>query len=477
MALRQLMIGQRMAALRQEREALVAAMEELRTRRTAWEEREARAVAAFGELNENSTDEERAAFETESNEIETERQALEADETANTTRTGEIENELRDLETELEELNKRGKPQQKKPVSPVNHTERGVHTMNQRTEYRARVAEICQADEVRTFLRNFREIKSRGVTNADYTIPTVMLPMIQDATERASKLMKYVNHQRVAGEGTQNILAGVPEAVWTETIGKLNEIELGFNQIRVGGSKLGAFIAVPNAYLEDSDENLAMIIIEYLGRGNGYGIDKAIVYGTGVNMPVGFMTRLAASTQPSWWQNTMPAFTNISAKHIGKVSDAGVTGADLYKEMMAVLGSAKTVYNVTEGGKFWVMNEKTYLSLQSELLSVNAAGAVVTGAARTLPIIGGAVEFLDFVADGTIAGGYGSHYSLAERAGLRISEADQYRFVEDQTVYRAISRWDGIPVAGEAFAAFSINTTAPATSVTFAEDKANKTAE
>ena len=46
MALRQLMIGQRMAALRQEREALVTAMEELRTRRTAWEEREARAVPA-----------------------------------------------------------------------------------------------------------------------------------------------------------------------------------------------------------------------------------------------------------------------------------------------------------------------------------------------------------------------------------------------------------------------------------------------
>jgi HK97 family phage major capsid protein len=152
---------------------------------------------------------------------------------------------------------------------------------------------------VRGFLKEFREMKTRGVKNADYTIPQLMLPLVREATEKSSKLMKHVNHQYLGGEGTQNILTTVPEAIWTETIGKLNEIDFGFDRIRTGGSKLGAYVAVPNPYLEDSDESLAAIVIDFLGQANGYGLDKAIIYGTGSNMPVGIMTRLAASAQPT----------------------------------------------------------------------------------------------------------------------------------------------------------------------------------
>ena len=345
------------------------------------------------------------------------------------------------------------------------------------SDYRTRVRELCANDEVRTFLGDFRAIKTRGVKNANYTIPTVMLPLIREATERSSKLLQHVNHQRVGGEGTQNVLAGVPEAVWTDTIGKLNEIEFEFNQIQTGGSKLGAYVAVPNPYLEDSDENLAAIVIDYLGQANGFGLDKAILYGTGTNMPIGIMTRLAASAQPTWWQAKMPAFTALNTSNIGKLSAASVTGVALFQEMMAVLGKAKERYTGGNGNKFWAMSEDTYIALQSALLSINASGAIVTGAARTLPVIGGTVEFLDFIPSGTIIGGYGTQYLLAERAGIKIGESEHAMFIEDNTVFKATSRWDGIPVAGEGFAAFSINTTAVTTTATFAEDKANAAEE
>ncbi len=475
MALRQLIITQRMAALRQERENLVAAMEELRNRRTAWEERESRAEAAFRELNENSTEEERAAFDTEAGEIEAERVALEADETANSTRTGEIDNELGELETELEKLNERSKPK-KKPVSaPVNHNERGVHTMN---EFETRVHQMVQnSEEVRTFLGNLRAARagnSGSISGVELTIPAVMLPTIREATDRNSVLVKHVNRQRVAGEGSMSILGAVPEAIWTETVGKINEVMFSINQVRVGGSKLGAFISVPNPWLEDSDENLAAIVIDYLGQANGYALDKAILYGTGANMPVGIMTRLAAASQPTWWQNTAPEFTNLSATNVGKASGAGIEGVDLFKEIFAVLGKPKAKYTGGTGSKFWAMNESTYAALQSALMSINASGAVVTGAARTMPVIGGAVEFLDFIPDGDIIGGVGGQYVLAERAGLQISRSEHVKFLDDHTVFKSTSRWDGRPVAGEGFAAFNINGAAVTTSVEFAEDIANK---
>lgn len=473
MALRQLIISRDLTNLRAELAALDTEVEEITVRRNAWSEREARAVEAFREINENTPEEERAAFDAESAEIETERLAIEADENKNSARRSEINTKISELESELEELNKRAEKPKSATANNGNTTvitERGSNNMN---ENRMHIREICANDEVRTFLTNFREMKTRGVKNADYTIPTVMLPLIREATERSSKLLKHVNHERISGEGTQNILGAVPEAVWTDTLGKINEVDFAFNQIRTGGSKLGAYIAVPNPYLEDSDEDLAGIVIDYLGQSNGYALDKAIIYGTGSNMPVGIMTRLAASTQPTWWQNRMPEFKAINTTHIGKISATSVEGAKFYKEIMKVLGRAKAKFSGMKGNKFWAMSEDTYLTLQSELLSFNASGAIVSAASQTMPIIGGAVEFLDFIPSGTIVGGHGSQYKLVERSGIKVGQSEHAQYIEDNTVFKSTSRWDGIPVSGEGFAAFSLTTTAPEATTKFAEDKAN----
>ena len=99
----------------------------------------------------------------------------------------------------------------------------------------------------------------------------------------------------------------------------------------------------------------------------------------------------------------------------------------------------------------------------------------MTGAAKVMPIIGGTVEFLDIVPDNNIVGGFGNNYLLAERRGIQLAESRHAQFVEDNTLYRGTARYDGIPVAGEAFAAFSLTTTAVTTSATFATDTANAT--
>lgn len=474
MALRQLLISRRLEELRNELTTLQTAREEITNRRNAWAEREARAVAALEEINDATTDEERAAFESEAAEIEVENAAIRADEEANDTRTNEINEEMQNLETELEELNKRGNPTKPQTThrsgeSNITVRERGERNM----ELRERVRDICTNDETRNFINNLRSNHQRGVTNVEYTIPTVMIPLIRETTNKYSKLLKHVNHQAIKGEAKQNILAAAPEAVWTETVKKINEIEFGFTQLQMDGSKLGAYVAVPNPYLDDSDENLTAIIIDYLGQSQGYALDKAIIYGTGKNMPVGIMTRLGAETEPTWWQEKMPAFTALKGTRVGKLSGASVTGAAMFQEIMKVLGAARQKYTGGAGGKFWAMAEDTYMTLQSALVTINAAGAVTTGAQMVMPVIGGAVELLDFIPSGTIIGGYGNQYTLIERAGVKITPSEHAMFLADNTVFKSTSRWDGMPVAGEGFAAFSLTTTAPTTTQGFAEDKAN----
>ena len=478
MALRQLLIARQLTELRAQKDELGKAIAEVEAKRAAWTERESRAEAALAEMTDETTAEERAAFDAECAEIEAEDKAITVEEEANTTRAAELEEKISALEAEEKELREKAEAarEQKPAEAPAenNNARGGVEIMNfadERARRAAEIREICRNDEVRNFLGVIRE--KRAVSGTQYTIPKVMLPLVVEAISRNSKLLKHVNYDDISGEGLVNVLAAAPEAVWTATTGKINEVALTVNQIQTAGSKLGSFVPVPNPYLEDSAEDLAGIVIDQLGQGNGYALDKAILYGTGSNMPVGIATRLAATQAPAWWQASMPAFTALNASHIGKASTASVKGVDLYREAVGVLGLAEQKH-LGKGGLFWAMSQGTFTKLKQELISINAVGAVVTGADMVMPVLGGAVELLDFVPAGNIIGGWGQDYKLIRRRGIQIAVSEHAQFVEDNTLYKCTSRWDGMPIAGEAFAIFSLTTTAAATSVTFAADTANQ---
>lgn len=489
MALKMLLLAKKLKDLRAAGEVLQAAKTEIEEKRKTWKEREERATAMLDEITAETPQEERDAFDAECAEIEAEDAAIRAEEEANTQAITENENAAAAVQTEIDELNERSKEGAKNAATakeperePERKERKGVKYMETREEMRARqLHEICQADEVRTVMANVRAYCQRGVTNASLAVPTVMVPMVRESIERYSKLMKHVNKVTLPGEGKVTMLGKIPEAVWTENAGKLNELTLKLAQVKVDVNKVGGYIPVPNPFLQDSDENLAGIIVDYLGQSIGYGLDKAMIYGTGTDMPVGIIPRLTfaynASTapKPSWWQATMPDYTDLSTSNVGKASAASVTGAALFKEIIKTLGKIKAQYVGGSGNKFWAMSPATWLTLQAEMLSINSAGAIVTGAQAEMPIIGGAVEILDFIPDNNIIGGYGQAYLLAERRGIELMSSEHARFTDDVTVFRGKARYDGMPVAGEAFAAFSISTTAVATSpsTAFATDSAN----
>lgn len=478
MALRQLIVARQLKDLRGEKDKLAEAIKATEEKRAAWTERESRAEAAIAEMTDEATAEERAAFDAEAAEIEAEDAAIKAEEEANAKRAEELDGKIAALEAEEKELKDKAEAAraQKPAEKPAenNNTERGgVEVMtyaDERARRAAEIREICKNDEVKNFLGVIKE--KRAVAGATYTIPRLMLPLVIEAIKRNSKLYRHVNADSLPGDGVLNILGAAPEAVWTATTGKINEVAIAFNQILTYGSKLGSFVPVPNPYLEDSAEDLAGIVIDQLGEGQGYALDKAILYGTGSNMPIGIATRLAASSSPAWWQAGMPTFTDLHASHIGKLSASTVKGADLYKEMVGILGTAEQKH-AGKGDLFWAMSQATYTKLKQELISVNAAGAVVTGMEPTMPVLGGVIEILDFVPANNVIGGWGQEYKLVNRRNVQVAVSEHAQFVEDNTLYKATSRWDGIPVSGEGFAIFSLTTTAAATTVTFATDTAN----
>ena len=92
-----------------------------------------------------------------------------------------------------------------------------------------------------------------------------------------------------------------------------------------------------------------------------------------------------------------------------------------------------------------------------------------------MPVIGGKIVEIETVEmqDYCVIGGFGDAYALAQRQGATFATSDQRFFIEDQTAFRGVARYDGKPVFPDSFVIINFNNTAPTTSADFAKDYAN----
>lgn len=452
MALKALMLRKRLDEAKKSLEELCAS--------NNFEQREAELEQA---INEAETDEEKQAVEEEVEKFEAEKKEFEEKE-------ANLDAEVRQLESDLEETEK-----EQEVVAPAPEERKvEVNKMETRKFFRMNAQErdaFFTNDEVKNFLQRMREMKGevRSVSGADLLIPTVVLDLIRENILDYSKLYRHVNVRAVAGKARQTVMGVIPEAVWTEMCGVLNELNISFGGVEVDGYKVGGYVAICNATLEDSDINLAEAIITALGQAIGLALDKAILYGTGTKMPLGIVTRLAQTEQPAGYTSTIP-WSDLHTSNIKSIA-ANKTGVDFFKELVKAAGNAKGKYS--RGIKFWAMNEATYTALVAEALSINAAGAIATGIQAVMPVIGGDIEVLDFIPNNVIVGGYGDLYLLAERAGTTVSQSEHAQFIQDNTVFKGTARYDGLPVVANGFVAVGIAGTTPDATMTFAEDTAN----
>ena len=333
---------------------------------------------------------------------------------------------------------------------------------------------ICEQEDVKAFLAQLRSYKgqSRAVSGGELLIPVVMLDLIAENMYRYSKLMNRVRVRSVSGTARQTVAGTVPEAVWTEMCGNINELTFVFNQVTLDGFKVAGFIPVCNALLEDSDINLASWIVEMLSESLGLAKDKAILYGKGAsyNQPLGIVTRLAQESQPAGYPASAPAWVDLHTSNIKSIS-ADLTGAAFWSAL--TLAASNTFTKYARGTQFWAMNSKTYAKLKSKVITFTATGDIAANVFGVLPIINGDIDILEFMPDDNIVGGYGDLYLWAQRSGMTIEASREVQFIQDNTVFRGKERADGMPVIAGAFVAINIAGGSVTTSMTFAGDDAN----
>ena len=336
---------------------------------------------------------------------------------------------------------------------------------------------IVEREDVKAFLSKIRSMKgsTRAITGGDLEIPVVFLELISENMYRYSKLLNRVRVRSVPGQARQTIAGTVPEAIWTEMCGAINELSFVFNQVTLDGYKVAGYVPVCNSLLEDTVSNLdlASWIVEMISESIGLAEDKAILYGKGASshMPLGIVTRLAQDEQPSGYPANAPAWVDLHESNILSINGDSMNGAQFWSALTLAAGNTFTRYS--RGNQFWAMNSRTYAKLKSKLITFTASGDIVANLYGNLPIITGDVDVLEFIPDGDIIGGYGDLYVWADRADIRIDQSEHVQFIQDNTVFRGKARADGMPIIPGAFVAININNTEVTTAMDFAADTAN----
>lgn len=426
-----LLLGKKLEELRQ-------ALKGCETKDAELQKREEELAGKFDALTDESTDEEKEELDKEMSEYDTDKEANEKEKK-------DLEREIQETESELKELEDAQK-EQAAPESSKNEGEepeerkdyiyKGATKMFKTRAIRNMTAEnrtaFEKSDALHNFAENIRALAAKGqtraVTGGELLIPTEILPLVEEEIYGNSRLIGLVNTVRVSGKARQNIAAKSPEGIWTEMCASLNELKIEFTDIEVDGYKVGGYVPVCNALLADSDINLVDEVTSKLAEGIAYALDKAIVYGTGTKMPTGF------------------------AGTATKVNISGKTDLAIYKAFIEATGSL----NHGRGATLWCMNRKTRMKMVAASMSIDAAGAIVAGQNGVMPVEGGVIVEEDFVPDDEIVGGYGLDYLLAEREGTSLAVSEHVKFIEDETVFRAIARYDGKPIFADGFLAIGL---------------------
>ena len=393
-----------------------------------------------------------------------------------------LEGEIADLDTEIAQIddeignepaarsaNRTRVDPAAAPISRFRCRSRCFDNRTQRDAFYAR-------GPVKDFLQRVRSLArmgTRSVTGGELTIPTEVLDILRDNLNQYSKLITKVRLRTVSGHARQNIIGKVPEGIWMEMAGALNNLEFRITDIETDGFKVGGFIPIDNYILKDSDVALGEEIMYMLGQAIGYALDKAIVFGLGPTskMPVGIVTRLAQTQKPVYWGQNQGDWTDLHSSNVLKLNLASLEGTAFFIPFLTACAKAKPTFSTD--GKIWIMNDATRQDILIRALAFNANAALMSGIENTMPVVGGEIITLEFMPDHMVVGGYGDEYLLVERDGGTFASSDAPLFLLDKTAFKGTARYDGQPISGEAFMAQTYDNTTVTTAMDFTTDYVN----
>lgn len=387
---------------------------------------------------------ERAETDEDIEKVETDIDALETEKGDHDEKKADLENEIDGLEKELGKLNDDAPTNKEEERSKESDKTVGGDTRMAHNQYetRSQILDRLNQTEVREFYAKVAEASrnKRALDNTEVLIPEQVINMIQQRLGDYSTLYKEVTVQQLSGTARVIMDGAIPEAIWTEMCDPVEELATSFSQTELDGFKVGGFIPVCNAVLEDSMINLANFIETRLAMAIAKALDKAILVGEG-----------ATAKQP---EGVIPALASEVERNVTSTGD-----------LSDIVGNMALIDDGEDGAPVGevvaVMKRSTYYSkLAPQTFLPTADGRLVVQTAQSPKLPDGTrIVFSQYAPDDTIVLGDFKKYLLGERAGVKLAVSTDVRFIQDQTVFKGTARYDGKPIYTSSFVVITIEET------------------
>lgn len=289
-------------------------------------------------------------------------------------------------------------------------------------------------EKVRSFYDNVKRtaLEKRSFENGGLAVPVEVIDNVLMLIGDYTNLYAEVDVQVIQGEARVILDGAIPEAIWTEMTGAINELETGVNHIELDGYKLGGYVSVPNAFLDDSLVKLSMYVEQRLAQAIAKALDKAILNGTG-----------ATDKQP---EGVIPS---IPVENKATIDGTQVS----ILSSMALLDTGET----ETGEIIAVMKRKTYYQyILPQSIVATADGRQMVQGVDSPNIAGLRVVFSQNAPADSIVLGDFKQYLLSERANVIIQSSEHVKFTEDQRVFKGVARYDGKVKNADSFALLTI---------------------
>jgi HK97 family phage major capsid protein len=349
-----------------------------------------------------------------------------------------IDTELRSLETEKHEIEKRNTLAQQINVGQVAATlvikpqteERGVEKMERE--------QLLASQEYRTaFFKNLQgkalsEVEARALTtaggSAGAAVPTQTLNQIIDKLQQTSALYNFITVSFVPGNLSFVVANAKNSASWKTEGANGTAADDTVVNVTLGGYEIIKLVEISAAASAMTIDAFESYISAEIGRQLSIAVEKAIVLGDGGGEPTGILQGI------TWGAGNTSEWTTSLG----------------YDDLVDGLALLPTMYH---NSAVFVMNRK---SLFGGLRKIKASDGqpIFTYNPQdraAMSILGYPVVLNDYVPDDTILLGDFSYYRMNFSQAPTIEASREAGFTSGKTVYRGLAVADGKPALAEAF--------------------------
>lgn len=285
----------------------------------------------------------------------------------------------------------------------------------------------------------YNEVKDKSGL-ADVPMPRTIFDRVFEDLSTQHPLLSEITFQNTTGITEFVTRTDDVEAAWwgplCDEIKK--KLENGFKIERTDLYKVSAYLPICKAMLDLGPEWLDRFIRESLTESIASALEKAIIEGTGDNMPVGMIRKLGDVSGGEHAEKEAVPLNDLKPATIG-----GEIMSRLTEGKVKTLEKVLLIVNPTD---YWskIYPIFTFLTRDGEYRQ------------QTLPFNGEVIQSVH-VPEGKMIVGQGKDYFMGVGSQLKVDYSDEYRFLDDQRVYLAKQYATGKPIKDEAFLYFDIS--------------------